>query len=52
MGFDSYNGQDFELDWIRPRLDGIYGEGGWTHYYNTFERSTEIKRGIIFIHAI
>jgi hypothetical protein len=52
MGFDSYNGQDFDLDWIRPRLDGIYGKDGWAHYYNTFERSTEVRRGIIFIHAI
>jgi hypothetical protein len=52
MGFDSYNGQDFDLEWIKPRLDGIYGKDGWAYYYNTFERSTEVRRGIIFIHAI
>jgi hypothetical protein len=52
MGFDSYNGQDFDLEWIRPRLDGIYGKDGWAYYYNTFERSTEVRRGILYCHAI
>lgn len=49
MGFDSYNGQDFELEWIKPSIDKIYGKGKWEYYYNTFERSTEVRRGIIFI---
>lgn len=49
LGFDSYNDQPFTFEWIRPRLDEIYGEGGYDHYYNSDATSTEIKRGIIYI---
>lgn len=49
LGFDTYHNQDFDYEWIKPSLDAIYGEGGYDYYYNTNEKSTEIKRGIIYI---
>jgi hypothetical protein len=49
LGYDSINGQAFEYEWIKPSLDAIYGEGGYDYYYNSNEKSTEIKRGIIYI---
>ena len=49
LGFDQYNGQDYTLDWITPALNSIYGTGEWTHYYNTPDRATGARRGIIYI---
>jgi hypothetical protein len=49
LGFDSYNGQDFTLDWIKPHVDLIYG-GAWDYHYNTDEESEGAKRGIIYIY--
>lgn len=49
LGYDSYNGQPFSFDWIKPRLDEIYGTDGYEYYYNSDATSTEIKRGIIYI---
>lgn len=46
-GFDSYNGQPFTLEWIRPYLDRIYGEGKWRHNYPT--EVAGAKRGWISI---
>ena len=51
LGFDSYHGQDFDLEWIMPELDLIYGEDGWIHYYNSQEFTSGAKRGIIYIHG-
>ena len=51
LGFDSYNLQDFDIDWIKEEIDLIYGVGEWTCYYNTFEFSEGAKRGIIYIHG-
>jgi predicted O-methyltransferase YrrM len=47
LGFDSYNGQDFEWEWIRPYIENIYGKDGYHHYYNS--KATGAKRGIIYI---
>lgn len=49
LGYDSYNGQPFTFEWIKPRLDEIYGADGYDYYYNSDATSTSIKRGIIFI---
>lgn len=58
LGFDSYNGQLFTLEWIKPSLDLIYNErriddkkvpDDYEYYYNSFEKSAGAKRGIIYI---
>jgi hypothetical protein len=51
LGFDSYNGQDFELAWIFSDLNEIYGQGEWNYHYNTEENSAGAKRGIIYIYG-
>ena len=52
LGFDSYNGQDFTLEWIKPYIDLIYGSGKWDYHYNTEEESEGARRGIIYIYPI
>ncbi len=49
LGYDSYGGQVFNYEWIKPRLDTIYGIDGYNFYYNSDEKSTEVKRGLIYI---
>jgi hypothetical protein len=46
FGFDSFNGKDYDLDYIRESIESIF-PNGYNHYYN--ERTTNIKRGIIYI---
>lgn len=49
LGYDSYGGQPFTFEWIKPYLDKIYGEGLYEYFYNTNEKSAGAKRGIIYI---
>lgn len=49
LGFDSYGGQPFTFEWIKPYLDNIYGEELYEYFYNTNEKSAGAKRGIIYI---
>lgn len=49
LGYDFIHEQAFDFLWIKPKLDAIYGEDGYTYYYNTNAKSTQIKRGIIYI---
>jgi len=49
LGYDSYGGQVFNYEWIKPRLDTIYGIDGYNFYYNSDEKSTEVKRGLIYV---
>lgn len=49
LNFDSYHGQPFTFEWLKPYFDVIYGEGGYKHYYNSAATATEIKVGIIYI---
>lgn len=49
LGYDTIHGQKFDYEWIKSRLDAIYGEEGYDYYYNSDSESTEIKRGIIYI---
>lgn len=47
LGFDSYNGQDFEWEWIKPSIEAIYGVDGYEIEYNS--QATGAKRGILYI---
>lgn len=47
FGFDSYNGQPFTYEWLKPYIDNIYGEGKYKHYYN--KMATGAKRGILYV---
>lgn len=47
FGFDSYNGQDYDWDWISEKIEMIYGEQGYTVFYNT--EAAGAMRGIIYI---
>jgi hypothetical protein len=49
LGYDSIHSQAFEFDWIKPKLEMIYGVDGYDYYYNTDATATEIKRGLIYI---
>ena len=49
LGFDSYNGVDISYDNIKPYIEDIYGVDGYEYYYNSDEKSTEVKRGLIYI---
>lgn len=49
FGYDVYPNEKiiYEWDWIKSRIDKIYGEDGYRHYYNT--KATGAKRGCVFI---
>lgn len=47
LGFDSYNGQDFEWLWIKPGVDEIYGLDNYDIEFNS--EATGAKRGILYI---
>lgn len=49
LGFDSYNGQDYDWNWIYPSIERIYGQNGYDYWYNT--EAEGAKRGVIFIKA-
>jgi len=49
LHFDSYAGQPFTFDWLKPYLDSIYTANGYSYYYNSEMYSTEIRIGIIYI---
>lgn len=49
LGFDSYNGQDYDWDWIKDSVKEIYGED-FTVEYNS--EAAGAKRGIVFIYPI
>ena len=49
LKFDSYAGQPFTFQWLKPLFDTIYGENGYNHYYNDELHATEIKVGIIYV---
>ena len=51
LGFDTYNDQEYDLDWIKPSIDSIYGDN-WSFEYNTPEDATGALRGIIYIKRV
>jgi predicted O-methyltransferase YrrM len=50
LGFDSYKGQDYTFEWIKPQLDDIYGVDGYLYAYN--DEADGAKRGVIYIYPI
>jgi len=48
LGYDSYNGQDFDLEWIGFYLNNIY-PNGFKYETNNDQESMGAKRGIIYI---
>ena len=47
LGFDTYNGQAISLDYVREKLDKIYGIDGYKYTYNTIPCGA--KRGVLFV---
>jgi len=47
LGFDSYNGQEFTYEWLKPDFDKVYGVGKYTHFYN--KETAGAKRGVIYV---
>lgn len=51
LGYDSFKGQAFELNWIKRQLKQIYGsENNYKIKYNSEEKSSGAKRGIVYIY--
>jgi hypothetical protein len=48
LGYDSYNGQDYTFEWIKPSIEAIYGDE-YAYYYNN--QAEGAKRGVIYIHS-
>jgi len=48
LGYDSYNGQDYTFEWIKPSIEAIYGND-YAYYYNN--QAEGAKRGVIYIHS-
>lgn len=48
LGYDSYNGQDFEFEWIEKYLNDIYGAKQYEYHYNN--ESEGAMRGVIYIY--
>ncbi|WP_424100578.1 hypothetical protein [Moorena producens] len=48
LGYDSYNGQDYTFEWIKPSIEAIYGND-YIYYYN--DKAEGGKRGVIYIHS-
>lgn len=46
LGFDTYNGQIFDWEWIKPKIEAIYGES-YYYYYN--DKADGAMRGVIYI---
>jgi len=50
LGYDSYNGQDFTFEWIKSRVDAIYGEGNYNYHFNG--ESEGAMRGVIYVYPL
>jgi predicted O-methyltransferase YrrM len=47
FGFDSYGGQDYDWAWIEESIKAIYGDEGFTYWYNSEAHGAQ--RGIVYI---
>ena len=47
FGFDTYDGQPYCFEWIKPYIDAIYAKDGYSIDYN--EEAEGAKRGVIYI---
>lgn len=45
LGYDTYGGQDYDFEWVKPMLDRI--KKPWTHFYNS--EAVGARRGVLFI---
>ena len=50
LQFDRFDGNPFTYEWIEPSLIRIYGEGGFTHYFNS--EATGAKVGVLFVERV
>lgn len=50
LGYDSWENQEFTFEWLKPLFDKIYGVGNYSYHYNSDAKSTQIKRGIIYLY--
>jgi hypothetical protein len=48
FGYDSYNGQDYDFNWIKSSIEKIYGTDGYDYHYNS--QASGAKRGVIYIY--
>jgi hypothetical protein len=46
FGYDTYEGQAYEWNWIRPDIEAIYG-GRYRHYFN--KAAAGARRGILYV---
>lgn len=49
LGFDTYEGQSYTLEWIKPWLDKI---GRYKHFYNDPNTAKGARRGVLFINYL
>lgn len=49
FGFDSWNGKDFDFDFIKPSLELIYGKDGFDYFYNSETSEGSANRGVIYV---
>lgn len=47
FGFDSYKGQDFTFEWIKPSIEAIYGKN-YDYHFN--DKADGGYRGVIYIY--
>jgi predicted O-methyltransferase YrrM len=47
LGYDTYKDIVYEWEWIKQRIENIYGEDGYTLEYNS--EAEGAKRGVVFI---
>jgi hypothetical protein len=47
LQFDRHGKEPFTYEWVKPHLDRIYGEGGYSHYWNS--QATGAKVGVLFV---
>lgn len=49
LGYDNYNGQPFVFEWLQKDFDNIYGKNNYEYYYNSEQKSSGAKRGVIYV---
>jgi len=45
LGFDTFKGQKFDFEWVKPMLDLV---GSYKHWYNTSATAAGSRRGALF----
>lgn len=47
FGYDSYNGEPFDWEFVREKIEAIYGVDGFSYFYNT--EAEGARRGILYV---